>query len=702
MQVIDWIIIVGYVAFAVALGSAFSRKASTGVESFFLGDKKLPWWIAGTSIVATTFAADTPLAVTGIVAKGGIAGNWIWWSWAIAHLVATFFFAKLWRRAGVLTDAEITELRYAGKAAAALRATKAVYFGLFINCLTMAWVIKAMVKISGAFFDWPAALVIVAAVSVSVLYTTLGGFRSVVITDVVQFAMGMAGAVLLAWYVLDDMGGLGSVPDFSPLLGQAAGAHGEDYGALRVENAAGVLSKLDVLLQGEVKHVLALVPAADNPLMPLSTFVVFVLFGWWRYAEGNGYIVQRLAACKDEGHAQGAALWFAIAHNALRPWPWILVALGALVVFPVLDRGDDAPLTLKPAAIGQVAGPDITLSTSRLDPTVPTAVKLDGLPVGTEVTFGAFMARVDSSGAPIMVPATEQSGLVPVTATLPGKAPVALGTMTSQLGDREAGYAHMMARYLPPGLLGLVVASLLAAFMSTIDTHTNWGASYLVQDVYLRFINPAADEKRAVWVSRAGIVGMAVLAGLSALVIDSIAGVWGFLITLGAGLGSVSAARWYWARVTPHAEFAAIAVTTVVALGLEVLFSKTLLGGVNPMQVGELAPWARILIVAGASVAVWVPVALFGPQNDPAHLAAFAAKVRPGGFGWPAVTGQSADAMGPAFVRLALGSVALFGTLFGLGEVLLGSTGLGAGLLVAAAVALALVVRSGRADDAAA
>ena len=212
IHAIDWVIIGLYVVVALALGSWFSRKASSSVDSFFVGGRDLPWWIAGTSIVATTFAADTPLAVTGIVAAGGIAGNWIWWSWAIAHVVATFLFARMWRRSGVITDAEITELRYSGPWAAALRGFKAVYFGLFINCITMAWVIAAMVKISSAFFDWPPAAVIVVCVFVAVAYTILGGFRSVVATDLIQFVLGMAGAVALAWFALDAFGGMGAAP----------------------------------------------------------------------------------------------------------------------------------------------------------------------------------------------------------------------------------------------------------------------------------------------------------------------------------------------------------------------------------------------------------------------------------------------------------------------------------------------------------
>ncbi len=584
IHAIDWAIIGLYAVAAVALGSLFSRQASSSVDSFFVGGRDLPWWIAGTSIVATTFAADTPLAVTGIVASGGIAGNWIWWSWAIAHVVATFLFARMWRRSGVITDAEITELRYSGRPAAALRGFKAVYFGLFINCITMAWVIAAMVKISRAFFDWPAAAVIAVCVVVAVIYTILGGFRSVVATDMIQFALGMAGAVALAWLALDSFGGVG-----------AAGVGGEA--------GTGLLGALQQSVEGEsrsLQDVLAFVPGMEHPQMPVLFFLALMICGWWRQAEGNGYVVQRLAACKDEGHAQAASLWFAVAHNALRPWPWFIVGLAALVVFPGLE-------------------------------------------------------------------------------------------------DPEMGYPMAMARWLPPGLLGVVIASLLAAFMSTIDTHTNWGASYLVQDVYKRFLRPDATEREAVAISRFAILLMALLAGITALFVQNIASVWVFIINLGAGLGSVTAARWYWSRVTPQAEFAALGVTTVLALGLLLFATPTLFGGPNPLFLYEIPGWVQILVIAGGSLASWVPVALFGPRNDPEVLRSFAALVRPGGPGWAAWRSEPGDPILPAALRVLAGLVVVYGALFGIGDWVLGRWGRGAGLLLLAALALVWIARSGRA-----
>jgi solute:Na+ symporter, SSS family len=688
LSALDGAVVLLYVLFALAVGSYFARRASTGFESFFVGDRKMPWWLAGTSIVATTFAADTPLAVTGIVATDGIAGNWIWWSWAIAHLVATFFFARLWRRSGVITDAEITELRYGGRMAAVLRGFKAVYFGVFINCLTMAWVIAAMVKISRAFFDVNPAVVITACVCVSVLYTTLGGFRSVVITDLVQFLLGMGGAILLSVLVVRSMGGLGSVPKDS-----AAPASGE-----------GLFGKLHEAVQrsGErtLEDVLSFVPPADHPTLPLLFFVTLLFAGWWRYAEGNGYIVQRLAACKDEGHAQGASLWFSVAHNALRPWPWILVGLASLVVYPELPGKPASALVALPmdaSAMGEVR-----IEPAVLDVATGGALRFHGLPAGCRATVleqtaplvgegnkqvARFRGFMISAVTHVEVRCGDVAPTEPPVLRAPG--------LHVKLTDREMGYPLMMGQVLPSGLLGLVIASLLAAFMSTIDTHTNWGASYLVNDVYRRFVRPDANERHYVWVGRACIVFMAILAGVAALYVTSIAAVWRFLVTLGAGLGSVAAVRWYWSRVTPHAEFAAIGVTTVLAVSLELFGTATFFGGPNPLYFLDVPGWAKIMLIAGASLATWIPVSLLGPRNTPEVLLRFCERVRPPGPGWRSVRGPGKERLTEATLRFVGGIYVIFGCLFGIGDLLLGRGVRGAVLVAGAAVVLALIVRKG-------
>ena len=675
LRPIDWAIIGLYVLFAVALGAWFRRRASAGVDSFFVADRKFPWWLAGTSIVATTFAADTPLAVTGIVASGGIAGNWIWWCWGIAHLTATFFFARLWRRSRVITDAEICELRYGGRAAATLRGFKAVYNGVFINCLTMAWVIAAMVKISRAFFDVPPGLVIAGGIVTSVIYTSLGGIRGVVITDLVQFTLGMVGAIVLAVLAVGHFGGI---------QGGAAGP--------------GLLPELDRTLTaagGSLDDVIAFVPGADHPTTPLIYFVALLLFGWWRWAEGNGYIVQRLATTRDESHAQRAQLWFTVVHNAFRPWPWILVGLAALVLYPALA-------TAPPASLGATGpgGAPITVSPGSLDVATGGTLTIDGAGPGWRARLlgrerpleTAADGRLTATFGRLGESAVTNLELVP-----PDGAPaVVVPGLVVQLADREMAYPLLMGRFLPPGLLGLVVASLLAAFMSTIDTHVNWGASYLVQDVYRRFLRPGAGPRECVAVSRLCIVLMAILAGGAALLVQNIAEVWLFLLTLGAGLGSVSAARWYWWRVTAWAELAAIAVSTLVAVVLLVFFTPTLFGGANPWFAFEMPRWVQIPAIALISLVTWVAVSIWGPPNETEALERFARRVRPPGPGWRGFRrgGDPARAaMGPMAWKFVAGLGLVFGALFGLGYLILGPWPAGLALLVASAALWAWVWR---------
>jgi Na+/proline symporter len=663
---VDWAILVAYAVFTVVLGLHFAKRAGKSVRTYFVGDRNLPWWVAGTSIVATTFAADTPLAITGIVATQGIAGNWLWWSWAIAHLTATFLFARMWRRSGVITDAEITELRYSGRAAAFLRGFKAVYVGVFINCLTMAWVIAAMVKISQAFFAVPAGDVIIVCVVVAVAYTVLGGFHSVVVTDLVQFVLGMVGAVALAIIVVGHFGGIGEADAGAPgLLGALATA---------TESTGDAIS-----------DTLDFVPDADHPTMPLVAFLVLLGAGWWRYAEGNGYIVQRLAACRDEAHAQGASLWFAIAHNSLRPWPWILVGLASLIIYPrapapIPDVLESGAVRVQPAVLDVATGGTLTLT---------------GVAAGDEVRVAEQRARVvqadDGTLTATFGPFRESTTTTVTVAS--GSALHQLDDLNITLTDREMAYPLLMGRFLPVGLLGLVIASLIAAFMSTIDTHANWGASYLVQDVYRRFIRPDASEDRCVAVSRLCVVAVAALAGALALVVQNIAEVWRFLVALGAGLGSVTAVRWYWSRVTPHAELAAIAVTTVLAVGLQLAFTPTLFGSHNPFFLVEIAGWRQILIIAFGSLYTWVIVALFGPRNDPETLRRFATAVRPPGPGWRGFRDGPELPVWPALVKVAAGAGVIYGSLFGIGHLLLGSGVTGVVWLAFAAALLYLVVR---------
>lgn len=355
MESIDWTILLTYIVGALGVGILMQRRASSNIESYFAAGRSLPWWLIGTSMVATTFAADTPLAVTGFVAKHGIAGNWLWWSWAFGHIAAVFFFARMWRRAEAITDAELIELRYHGRSAAVLRGFKAFYFAVPINCITMAWVIKAMGKVAQVIFPWerwlgtsryaaleawwPEAIgidtpseglsILIAAV-VATTYATLGGLPTVILTDIAQFSFAMIGSILLAFFAVQHVGGLAAIP--ARLT--------EQYGAQ------------------EASEILAFFPGTDAAWLPLNVFLVYVLVSWWaqKFSDGGGYLMQRMAAARTEHDALRGTAWFVVAHYALRPWPWILVALVALIVYP-LGATPDTALAASVAADRELAYP---------------------------------------------------------------------------------------------------------------------------------------------------------------------------------------------------------------------------------------------------------------------------------------------------------------------------------------------------------
>ncbi len=510
---IDIVIFITYAL--VAFGLAFwSRRqsneshenSSTTQESegvvqtreLFLGGRNLGWFAAGTSMVATTFAADTPIWVAGVVAAKGIAANWVWWNVAIAHVIAAVWFSRRWQRSGVVTDAELTELRYSGPWALRLRVFKALFFGVILNVMTMAWVIKAMVKISEGLFPSINSLgVVTLCVLFSATYTSVGGFRSVVRTDGIQFALGMSGSLALAFFCVRHL----STTEQSFLI--------------KVESAlreSGHPSELWF----------EFFPTHEQSGLTWIYFCVLMSVGWWRYAEGNGYMVQRLSACRSPEDADKASLWFAIAHNALRPWPWIVVGLGLIVLYPNLE-------------------------------------------------------------------------------------------------DKELGYSLAMAELLPAGWLGVASVSLVAAFMSTMDTHTNWGASYLINDIVLRVLKPDASNRQIKFLSRVFIFALATGAGLASTQIDSIAEVWKIFLAIGAGLGSVSAIRWFWRRVNVFAELGAMVVTLVLTLALQILQGYAIV---------KFEAWQTMLLIALGSLVTWVSLSLTLPGESEEHWERFQQRTR--------------------------------------------------------------------------
>jgi Na+/proline symporter len=507
---LDYGIIGGYLVFALSVGFVLGRKASQSLTQYFAAGRELPWWLAGTSMVATTFASDTPLAITGIVRTQGIWGNWFWWNGALANLLGTFLFAPLWRRSEALTDLEFIALRYSGKPAAILRGFRALYGALVVNSIVMGWVIHAMVKIIRTTFGWEPLLALTVLIAITFLYTLAAGLWGVVLTDFLQFALAMTGAIWLAFAALKAVGG-----------GEAL---------------------VQRLIERGVQDRLAIVPSPENADL-WFTFLAYLLVQWWAVGrpDGEGYIAQRLLASKDERNAVLSFLWFAFAHYVLRPWWWIVVALASLSLMPQMPK---------------------------------------------------------------------------------------------HLGD-EGAYPAMMVRLLPPGALGVMVAAMLAAFMSTIDTQINWAASYLVNDFYRPFIKPVASERHYVFVGRIATALILLLGVAVSLVTQQISTAWMLLAGLNAGIGLVSILRWLWWRVNAWSEISAMAAA------LSVNSAIYLLGWlkVQPfafLTTDEGFPLRLIIIVSFVQV-VWVLTTLLTSPEPIEKLAAFYRRVRPPGWWHPIV-----------------------------------------------------------------
>ena len=437
----DICIIGGYLALVLGLGFFLSRRAGRGVEHFFLSGKKLPWWIAGTSMAASAFSADTPLYVTDITRQGGVGANWEWWCYAVGGAFSVYFLARLWRRAGILTDVELTELRYDGRGAGFLRGFRALVFSIFINCLAMALVVKAISTILADCLGIDPLILIPACLAVTLVYSLLSGFWGVVLTDFLQFFLAFAGALLLAWFAVEAAGGL-------TLLGE----------------------KISALPGGEMP--LNFLPRGDGGFWRSAPAMLAFMLSvqWWAFinADGGGKIIQRQLACSNEREAQRATLWFLVTHYALRTWPWIVVALASLVLIPDMPEGARA-------------------------------------------------------------------------------------------------YTAVMLEVMPAGLRGFMVATFLAAFMSTIDTQLNWGASYFVNDFYARFVKPGAGDRHLVAVSRIMTVLFLIITGIFTYYASSVTSIFRFLLAMGAGVGPIYILRWFWWRVNAWTELSAMASSMIVA-----------------------------------------------------------------------------------------------------------------------------------------
>ncbi len=561
---IDWAIIAVYLVLTLAIGLGLTGRASSHVDDFFLAGRKLPWWIVGTSMVATTLAADTPLGVTELVRTGGVAGAWYGWSAAVGIVTVAIFFSRLWRRSGVVTDAELVEFRYDGRPASALRVMRSVYLSLVVNTLTLGWVILAMVRIVEEVMGLPQVIVLPVLLVIAVGYSTASGFWGVVATDALQFGVAMTGTIALAVVAVMDAGGPSGL---TAALGES--------GALD------------------------LVPSADSDLLPPLTFGVYVGMQWWatRNADGGEYLGQRVLAAKDPRHAQLGMLWYAVGEFVIKLWPIILVAVSSLVLYPQLD-------------------------------------------------------------------------------------------------DHQSAYPKMIAEHLPIGLRGLLVASLLAAFMSTVDTQLNWASSYLVNDLYRRFYRPDASMKHYVRMSRFAMVALALFGTGVSLVLDSVADAWKLLVALGAGQGLVVLLRWYWWRINAWSEITAMIASAITTLIVHVVWP------------GDARYGLRLATIAIVSTVCWVAATFATRPVALAHLCHFYARVRPDGGAWGPVRRALGITVKPQRLRsvaswlLGLGFV--YGLTFGVGATVLHDVGFGLASLVAGAacgVGLWFVLRATYEDE---
>ena len=553
---LDWAVIGFYFLLSIIIGILGAKKAGKDARSFFLANGNMPWWLLGVSMVATTFSTDTPNLVTDLVRQNGVSGNWVWWSFLLTGMLTVFVYAKLWHRSGVLTDVEFYELRYGGKPAAFLRGFRAIYLGLIFNVLVMGAVSLAAIKFGEIILGWPGWLTLSIACSITLLYSALGGLRAIIITDFFQFILAMIGSVWGCIYILnlEQIGGLQSL-----------------------------------LQHPNVKDKIALIPDLSNPDIWVPILFIPLAVQWWASyypgAEpgGGGYIAQRMLSAKNETNAVGASLLFNIAHYAIRPWPWILIALSSLIIFPEL---------------GDIRYKFPEISENK---------------IGHDIAYPAMLTL------------------------------------------------------LPSGLLGLVAASLIAAFMSTMSTQVNLGASYLVNDFYHRFVNPDASEKKLVLVGRIFTIFSITLGAASGLMLTNAEQAFSLLLLLGSGTGLIYILRWFWWRISAFTEIIAMVSSLIIASYLNFI-NESLLG------------WEKIVVGAFVTTSVWIFATFFGPTERRETLESFVKIINPGGPGWKLYSdSENGDqwSLPNSLLLMFLGTVLVFSVLMGIGNLIYSETLIG-------------------------
>ncbi len=568
LAIIDYAIIFGFFILSLVIGVLVAKQSGKSSESFFLSGRNMPWWLLGFSMVATTFAADTPGLVTQLVRENGVSGNWVWWAMLLTGMLTVFFYSKLWRKSGITTDLEFYELRYKGKAASFLRGFRAVYLGVFFNVITMAGVCLAGAKIANILLGISQEETLIYSSIIVVIYSSLGGLKGVLITDFIQFIIAMIGSVWATIYIvnLPEIGGLNTL--------------------LTHENVSTKLNIIPDFSDSKAVITLLIIP-----------FAVQWWSTWYPGAEpgGGGYIAQRMLAAKDEKHATWATLFFNFAHYALRPWPWIIVGLASLILFPTLEN---------------------------------------------------------------------------INTTFPN--------LTSEMQGHDVAYAAMMT-YLPAGLIGIVLTSLIAAFMSTISTQLNWGSSYIVNDLYSRFINPNATEKQNVLVGRLSTVLLMVCAALFSFYLQSAHDVFNLLLQIGAGTGLLFILRWFWNRINPYSEVAAMGISFLIAL---IFFINGKLD--TPLFI--LAGHWKLIIGVVITTIGWVIVTLLTKPTDSETLDKFEALI----YG----SESKFHNIGYKVLAFFLGIIGTYSFLFATGYFIYGNTTLAITLSIVALFCSALLIKN--------
>ena len=579
LENIDWLIISSFFILSLVIGVLVSKKSGKDITEFFLSGRKMPWWLLGISMVATTFSADTPNLVTDIVRTNGVAGNWVWWAFLLTGMLTVFVYAKLWRRSKVLTDLEFYELRYSGKGAAFLRGFRAFYLGAVFNILIMASVCLAGIKIGGALLGLNPVETLLISCAITVIYSSIGGLRGIIITDFFQFILAMVATFWAAYEIV-------SLP--------------------QIQGLTNLLNHPDVIPK------LSLIPDIADTDLFIAVFIIPLAVQWWAVwypgAEpgGGGYVAQRMLSAKDEKNAIWATLLFNFMHYAVRPWPWILIALASIVVFPNLESL-------------QVAFPNTI--------------------VGNDLAYPAMIS------------------------------------------------------FLPSGLLGLLVASLIAAFMSTISTHLNWGSSYLVHDFYRRFFITDKSEKHYVFMGRVFTVLLMIISAFFALYLNNSLQAFGIILQIGAGTGLIFILRWFWYRINVYSELTAMIVSFLVALAFEFIIP-------NNFSVEE-----KLIIGVTITTISWLTVTMITPPSSMDVLQNFYKKIQPGGPGWKKIVEESENSgviisgkkekwdVPSGILCMVFGSISVYSVLFGVGYILYSKTTLGLVFVVISAISVLLLMK---------